>query len=305
LFYFVEIGDLLKLRITNFLKKIFSLVFWRGVLDTIQAKLKRGVPDIIQVTPGKFSGHFKYLTRSGKDLIATALWSHGWAGFEKPLPDIFAETVASFQDGLVLDVGANTGLYSLIATTVNRNLEAHAFEPFPPVEMILRANVDLNPDNHVKVFPQAVSDQMGTAKLYVPLQDHGVVETSCSLNSEFKEAHSEVLNVEQTTLDEHMKQYPGKKIVMIKIDVEGFEDHVLNGSRVTISTHRPIIVFEVLPNIDANKLEAIRRQFRYDSYRFRDDRLVPDDVIGYDPDSWNHIMFPSEVGVPAELKDFI
>jgi len=92
----------LKLRITNFLKKIFSLVFWRGVLDTIQAKLKGGVPDIIQVTPGKFSGHFKYLTRSGKDLIAIALWSHGWAGFEKPLPDIFARRWLPSRMGLCL-----------------------------------------------------------------------------------------------------------------------------------------------------------------------------------------------------------
>ena len=43
--------------------------------------------------------------------VARRLWTHGWDGFEPPLPAFFA---AVLVDGdITLDVGANTGYYAL------------------------------------------------------------------------------------------------------------------------------------------------------------------------------------------------
>lgn len=53
-------------------------------------------------------------TLEGRDQVARALWSGGWDGFEPPLPSVVAATLRRWP-GMFLDVGANSGLYSLIA----------------------------------------------------------------------------------------------------------------------------------------------------------------------------------------------
>ena len=52
--------------------------------------------DIVSVTPPYSAARPLTLARShGRDQIATALATHGWLGFERPVPDVFADAGAS------------------------------------------------------------------------------------------------------------------------------------------------------------------------------------------------------------------
>lgn len=74
-------------------------------------------------------GKFVMLSAQQTDQIAWRMWSSGWKGFEQPLPNLFA--ACARDAGTVLDVGANSGLYTLIACAASSTVSVHAFEPLP------------------------------------------------------------------------------------------------------------------------------------------------------------------------------
>src|SRR3954470_22111972 len=59
------------------------------------------------------SGRFRMFGIGGLDQVARCLWWGGWHGYERPLPDFFL--ACARQSRFVLDVGAYTGFYSLLA----------------------------------------------------------------------------------------------------------------------------------------------------------------------------------------------
>lgn len=122
---------------------------------------------------------FKMFPAGGADLIVRQLTDLGWHGFERPMPDVFV-ALMNRLGGTVIDIGANTGFYSILACVASSHSSVVAFEPFPPVVPLLEANLRLNHlERRVMVSTMAISDTQGVSTLYIPLQDHGLVESSC------------------------------------------------------------------------------------------------------------------------------
>lgn len=72
------------------------------------------------------------------------------------------------EDAIVLDIGANIGLFSLFVRERASNARIYAFEPAPPVFNVLRANL-ASAGNRVTLFNAGVSDRCGTQRLtYYP-----------------------------------------------------------------------------------------------------------------------------------------
>jgi FkbM family methyltransferase len=70
---------------------------------------------------------------------------------------------------LVMDVGANVGMYALHLARTRKRLRVHAFEPVPETFAILECNVDEHMQGHdVVLHPLGVSSQGGTATFEVP-----------------------------------------------------------------------------------------------------------------------------------------
>src|SRR5690606_415958 len=69
------------------------------------------------------------------------------------------------RSDVVFDVGANAGIYSLVALGANPGLTVHAFEPTPEIAARLRATADLNGLERLKVHETAVSDGAGEKTL--------------------------------------------------------------------------------------------------------------------------------------------
>jgi FkbM family methyltransferase len=243
---------------------------------------------------GAVGATFRIDSCGGRDQVASASWFEGSRGFERPLPDLIA-FLARHAAGAFLDVGANTGFYSLLAWRANAGLRIHAFEPFPPVLEILERNLALNGrPAGISVCASAAGAENGTARLYVPLQDHGLVESSCSLESTFKDAHSAVVDVPVTTIDHYVAREGVSGVSMIKIDVEGHEDKVFRGADATLRRFRPSVVFELLPRADADAIDSVRGALDYVSFRLRGGELVDEAHVAIDDTAWNHVMFPRE-----------
>ena len=161
-----------------------------------------------------------------------------------------AETVGPFLEiarhaCVVFDVGANTGIFSLLAGAVNPMLQVVAFEPLPRLCDAVRANVHLNGWPHrVRVLAEAVSDRVGTAPFHVPRAD---VPTSASLNQGgFRGLDGDIISVPATRLDATLGS--DMPVDLVKVDVEGFEDRVLKGMFGILSRWRPATVVECNPH---------------------------------------------------------
>jgi FkbM family methyltransferase len=111
-----------------------------------------------------------------------------------------------------------------------------AVEPLPHLAEKLRSQYG----SKVRVVEKALSSQIGeTSFQYVK----NAPAYSGILKRRYDTAIPDIqeLHVEMTTLDEMVGN---EKIDFIKIDVEGGEYAVLQGAKLTIQKHQPIVVFE-------------------------------------------------------------
>lgn len=233
-------------------------------------------------------------TAQGRDNIALKLARLGWHGFEAPVPDVIAACV-QHCGGAFFDIGANTGFYSLLAARSSATSQIHAFEPYARARRILLANIRRNKlESRIRVVEDALSDHIGTRNLYVPLQQHGSIESSCSLNAEFKPEHATVLKVRVTTIDDYMHTAGVDRLGLLKIDVESTEHLVVAGGTEVIIRDRPVIVLEVLHLADPGWLNRFCRDNRYRVFTLHRNAIQERDHIAFDNTAWNQCLCPEE-----------
>ena len=238
---------------------------WQRLAAKINHRVKY-VPSIVTSSIGSDSGRrrIRMYSDGGLDHVVRFVWNQGIEQYETPLPAFVARLGSS--SGTMLDVGANSGLFSFIAAACGFR-SVHAFEPYPPALEMLRRNRHLNDvEETVTVVPLAVGDASGTTTLYVPAKRFGdVLETSSSLNPEFRPEHSEKVEVAVTTIDDYVEQEGLKHVDLIHLDVESYEPQVLEGAMKTINGQHPIVVFEVNRDVDLDRLNHIRGDLERES----------------------------------------
>lgn len=210
--------------------------------------------------------------------------------FEEPLPLVVMGMVARLG-GTFVDVGANSGIYSILAAKTREDVKVHAFEPLPLCLETLKRNVILNEvSDRVSIHELALSDSSGTATMYIPDSSHGLLETSASLEADFKPAASTTL-VPRTTLDEFGLQ---DQISVIKVDIEGHEPAFLRGATRTISKERPVIFCEILHMADTKYLSEFSVRKDYIPFRLRSGLAIHTPRIRFDARAWNWCLVPKE-----------
>ena len=140
-----------------------------------------------------------------------------------------------------IDVGANTGYYSIALAMENKDLEVFSFEPQPDVHKLLVRNLITNELNHrVVAINVALGDEQNLKNMFVPKFTGTVGASFQNLHEE--EGNASVVTVEVKKLDEFIKT----RIDLIKIDVEGYESSVLRGSERVINQYQPTVMVELL-----------------------------------------------------------
>ena len=144
---------------------------------------------------------------------------------------------------VIIDLGANVGLYSVLAAQelVNNGFgRVHAFEPNPQAVDLLRKNVALNHFSHIIIQPQGVSDTNGQLNIYLN-PEHITFGSMRPLSGRDL---TQVVEVPVTTLDNYMSQYPQQRVGLIKIDIEGGELPALRGAAEILKRDQPYILYE-------------------------------------------------------------
>jgi len=200
---------------------------------------------------------FKY-SSTAHDFVGRSLFWKGIEGYEPETTAAFTRLAESAR--VVIDIGANTGLYSLLACAISSDVRVLAFEPVPRIMDRLRRQVDVNGwANRCELVSAAVSDRDGTVDFHVPL---GGLPHSASLNpTGFGDAPGQLVKVAVVALDTFCDD--SLSVDLIKIDVEGFEADALRGMADLLADHHPALIFEVLDDTRNEQIESMLYDLGY------------------------------------------
>lgn len=150
---------------------------------------------------------------------------------------------SSLKEGdYFVDIGANIGLYSLLASDlVGKTGKVISFEPTPETFSRFIDNIQINQFSNIEAFNIGLSEMPGILELNVSNSGFDAWNSfaiHCNPNM-----HSKI-QVNVSTLDIELSKYDKSKIRVIKMDVEGWEKFILKGGIEFFTMFSPEVIVE-------------------------------------------------------------
>ncbi len=171
----------------------------------------------------------------------------------------------------VLDIGANVGYFSLLIRDLYPEARIIAVEPIEDTFRALEKNFAEDPNVHL--VQKAVSNFKGEAEMLFDADSPAV--SSLGNTPDVVGGSKEPQAVKVATLDGLVDSFGLDCIDILKIDVEGFEKHVLEGGKETLSNVRYLFLEVTVhdnPNYTFSELMSLlyeEGQFSYQVVAFR------------------------------------
>ena len=186
----------------------------------------------------EINGYKMYINPHDMVVSKKLVFNNEWEPFET---EIFKKEIKS--GGVVLDIGANIGYYTLLAAKlVGPTGKVYAFEPETANYALLQKNVQANGFANVILEQKAVSKKGGKLKLYLSEQNKG--DHRIYSGEDARPARE----VDTVSLDDYFEGYSGK-IDFIKMDIQGAEALALEGMQTLLKKNpRITLVTEFFPD---------------------------------------------------------
>lgn len=191
---------------------------------------------------------------------------------------------------IIIDVGANTGLYSLVAKAENPSAQVIAFEPLEEVMAYLKKNNALN-NFDIQYHTKALSYYNGKAKVYLKKGEdfaYSVTVNKSLLSNNTPQREEEI---DCLRLDSFIEEKKIPHIDLMKIDVETHEAEVLEGMGKYLEEYRPDMIIEIWDKDVAKKLNTIFSNLDYLYFDIDDknDKIIQRETI-IPSMYWNYLI---------------
>ena len=169
-------------------------------------------------------------------------------GISKLVTKIAKELDVQNDKGWFFDVGANIGMYSWEVREVCPLRKILAFEPDPENIKLLEKTLSKSKTQNLSIFNCALSNRVGEVTFF---QDRLTSATGCVAGKDkpwieqYLKGSANKIRVKTKTLDS--VTLGEKTPSLIKIDVEGHEVEVLQGSSNTLTKAKPLLIIESFP----------------------------------------------------------
>lgn len=139
------------------------------------------------------------------------------------------------KDDLFVDVGANVGCFTLLASGV-RDAKTIAIEPLPDTFQHLRNNLIINDlDKKTEALNIGLDNKKGVLNFTQNISQNNHVA---------QENDTDTISVEVNTLDNILQD---KQPILLKIDVEGFEKAIIDGASNTLKKESlQVVIIELI-----------------------------------------------------------
>lgn len=205
------------------------------------------------------AAHSFRIRHYGFELENELFWRGLENGWEHLSVSLWAKLVKNAD--VIFDVGANTGIYSLVAKSVNPAARVYAFEPVARVFEKLESNNRLN-DFDIICFDEALSNTDGEATIYDMPTEH-IYSVTINKNTNAPDAEVIPTQIKVVRLDTFIERNPVEKIDLLKIDVETHEAEVLEGMGKYLDEFRPAMLIEILNDEVGARVEALVKDKDY------------------------------------------
>ncbi|HME11719.1 MAG TPA: FkbM family methyltransferase [Candidatus Acidoferrum sp.] len=184
------------------------------------------------------AGHTIRLVPEGA--IASGIWSGG--DFEPAELALIARLLA--PNSVFLDIGANVGVFSLLASKVCPSASIFAFEPAKETFDLLSRNIQLNRASNVTPLQLALGNFSGQATLHLNVPGKDGLNSLGKLSHPDTEAAGDE-TVPITTLDDYLRSASLAHIDLVKMDAEGAELMIFEGASSLLQRpNAPLFLYE-------------------------------------------------------------
>jgi FkbM family methyltransferase len=205
--------------------------------------------------------------------------------YEPPTARIIAELLE--PGDTFIDIGANSGFFTLLASRrVGHAGRVVSFEPVPSMRNRLLENIALNNMRNIQVHDVALSNAEGVLPLFEGPEGHKGISSFRHINNS-----AATIEVKTLPLDTFSKSLSG--VTLVKIDVEGAEQLVLEGMVNIFNNYHPYIVIEIT--------DEYLRAFGHTAAKLAGD-LIAKGYRMYEIDTEG--LVPMRVNQPASVAQF-
>uniref|UniRef100_A0A7C4U847 FkbM family methyltransferase n=1 Tax=candidate division WOR-3 bacterium TaxID=2052148 RepID=A0A7C4U847_UNCW3 len=188
-----------------------------------------------------FGGKLKYanLKRLSKFReIGKNIWYY--SGFletlcEQYIDDIYEKYYKIKKGDIVVDVGANVGIFTIkAAKEVGNDGKVIAVEPEGECLSMLQRNIQENKLRNVLVIQKGVWIKKDKLKFYISPSSTG--------HSFYESIHYKVAEIEVDSLDNILKEYGIERTDFVKLDIEGAEVEAVKGMNEVLKSGAKIVI---------------------------------------------------------------
>ena len=188
-------------------------------------------------------------------------WRIQHTGHEKAFT-YFTTLIAN--DGVILDIGANIGIMTVMLAKKCNRAVVYAIEPMPANSKALQKVIRFHKLANVTIFAMALGDENAQVNMIMPVIHHARMQgLSHIMEAGKKEEAGEKCIVPMQRMDDMPALQQLTKITAIKMDVENFEYQVLKGGEALLKKHRPIIYCELWDNHRRSQCIAFIKNIGY------------------------------------------
>jgi len=216
-----------------------------------------------------------YISNETKKLTPSTFLDNGTL-WENNSIDYFFSKINQNIEYNIIDIGAQSGLYSLFAKYLPKST-FYSFEPYIPTFQLLNDNLKLNNISNVKTFNIGLSNHFGKTTLNTCLSHNGLHTLG---NNPLRFNDIKPMEILVDTLDNlfYNKNIP---VHFIKIDTEGWEYNIFKGSINTIKKYKPFIQLEWnetnMKQCDINPNEF--KNFIENEINYTIDRIIDEELF--------------------------
>lgn len=177
------------------------------------------------------------------------------------------------NDSIVLDIGANIGIMTVLLAKKCNKGKVYAFEPIDENFDALKRVLRFFKIKNVVPYKIALGDKNQKVNMIFPRKDSVKLQGLPHIISSTETTETGIkYEVEQRTLDLIWAE-KNEKINAIKIDVENYEYQVFKGSLNLLKKDRPIIYAELWENENRDKSLVLLSELGYSAKIFNNGRL--------------------------------
>jgi FkbM family methyltransferase len=210
------------------------------------------------------------------DLISDHFNLYGqWAETEIDLCRVLLK-----PDAVVIEAGANLGTHTVALSKLCPTGLVIAFEAQSKIFGLLSGNLAINRCDNVRAFNMALADRVKELDIETGNYDHAFNYGSFSLDKGFSTeqqfpGYVRYERVRTQTIDAAVAEQQLDRVDLLKIDVEGYEEQVLQGAAETIEKFAPDLIVEAVHRDQTKAVHAIMKERGYSAHWIAAPRYVP------------------------------